>query len=102
MPQSPCQKKVFEDVFKERRYQERQWGDVDDTLNTPWMWCAYICSYATKWMQNPHRWTREDTEEFYDRMIQTSAIAAAAAESILRQREAHGKTFYEGAAPPKQ
>jgi hypothetical protein len=46
-------------------------------------------------MQNPHRWTREDTEEFYDRMIQTSAIAAAAAESVLRQRDTHGKTFYE-------
>ena len=102
MPQLRWQKRVFEDVLKERRYQERQWGDVDDTLNTPWMWCAYICSYATKWMQNPHRWTREDTEEFYDRMIQTSAIAAAAAESVLRQREAHGKTFYEGAAPPEQ
>ena len=43
------------------------WGQqVDDTLNTPWMWCAYICSYATKWMKDPHRWTREDTEEFYD------------------------------------
>ena len=79
MPQLRWQKRVFEDVLKERRYQERQWGDVDDTLNTPWMWCAYICSYATKWMQNPHRWRREDTEEFYDRMIQTSAIAAAAA-----------------------
>ena len=102
MPQSRWQNKVFEDVLKERRYQERQWGDVDDTLNTPWMWCAYICSYATKWMQNPHRWTREDTEEFYDRMIQTSAIAAAAAESVLRQREAHGKTFYEGAVTPEQ
>jgi hypothetical protein len=101
MPQSRWQKKVFDDVLKERRYQERQWGDVDDTLNTPWMWCAYICSYATKWMQNPHRWRREDTEEFYDRMIQTSAIAAAAAESVLRQRESHGKTFYEGAAPPE-
>ena len=82
--------------MKERRYQDRQWGQqVDDTLNTPWMWCAYICSYATKWMKDPHRWTREDTEEFYDRMIQTSAIAAAAAESVLRQRDAHGKTFYE-------
>jgi hypothetical protein len=57
--------------------------DVDDTLNTPWMWCAYICGYATKWMKNPHRWTREDTEEFYDRMVETSAIAAAAAESVL-------------------
>ena len=102
MPQSRWQKKVFDDVLKERRYQEHQWGDVDDTLNTPWMWCAYICSYATKWMQNPHRWRREDTEEFYDRMIQTSAIAAAAAESILRQRDTHGKTFYESDDRPEQ
>jgi len=93
------QQKVFDDVLKERRYQERQWSHVDDTLNTPWMWCAYICSYATKWMQNPHRWTREDTDEFYDRMIETSAIAAAAAESVLRQRDSHGKTFYETDAP---
>jgi phosphoserine aminotransferase len=53
MPQSPWQQRVFEDVLKERLYQERKWGqDVDDTLNTPWMWCAYLCSYATKWMQN--------------------------------------------------
>jgi hypothetical protein len=36
-----------------------------------------------------------DTEEFYDRMVETSAIAAAAAESVLRQRDPHGKTFYE-------
>ena len=95
-PQSRWQQKVFEDVLKERLYQDRQWGpDVDDTLNTPWMWCAYLCGYATKWMKNPHRWTREDTEEFYDRMIETSAIAAAAAESVLRQRDSRGKTFYE-------
>jgi hypothetical protein len=63
--------------------------EADDTLNTPWMWCAYVCGYTTKCMKNPHRWTREDTEEFYDRMIQTSAIAEAAAESVLRQRVRH-------------
>jgi hypothetical protein len=69
-PQSRWQQKVFEDVLKERLYQDPQWGpEVDDTLNTPWMWCTYLCGYATKWMKNPHRWTREDTEEFYDRMI---------------------------------
>jgi hypothetical protein len=92
-PRSRWQHKVFEDVLKERLYQERQWGDLDDTLNTPWMWCAYICSYATKWMQNPHRWTREDTEEFYDRMIQTSAIAAAAAESAFAREIPTARPF---------
>jgi hypothetical protein len=45
---------LFEDVLKERLYQDRQWGpEVDDTLNTPWMWCAYLCGYATKWMKEP-------------------------------------------------
>ena len=93
-PQSRWQERVFEDVLKEMLYQDRQWGpEVDDTLNTPWMWCAYLCGYATKWMKDPHRWTGEDTEEFYDRMIETSAIAAAAAESVLRQRDSRGKTF---------
>jgi hypothetical protein len=46
--QSCWQQKVFEDVLKERLYQDRQWGpEVDDTLNMPWMWCAYLCGYAT-------------------------------------------------------
>jgi hypothetical protein len=31
----------------------------------------------------------------YDRMVETSAIAAAAAESVLRQGDTQGKTFYE-------
>jgi hypothetical protein len=32
-PESRWQQKVFEDVLKERRYQDRQWGqEVDDTL----------------------------------------------------------------------
>jgi hypothetical protein len=79
---------VSEDVLRERLYQDKQWGhEVDDTQNTPWMWTAYLCSYATKWMKDPFKFTREDTDEFYDRMIQTAAIAAAAAESVVRQRD---------------
>jgi hypothetical protein len=74
-PRSRRQQRVFDDVLKERRYQDRQWGqEIDDTLNTPWMWCAYVCGYAMKWMKNPHRWTRKDTEEFYDRMIRERAL----------------------------
>jgi hypothetical protein len=41
--QSRWQEKVFEDVLKERLYQDRQWGqDVDDKLNTPWMLRVYL------------------------------------------------------------
>jgi hypothetical protein len=95
-PHRKIQAKVFEEVLKERFYQDRKWGPkIDDTQTTPWMWSAYICNYATKWMKDPLHFTRDDTGEFYDRMIQVSAIAAAACESVLRQREMHGKTFYE-------
>ena len=46
-------------------------------------------------MKDPFRFKREDTHELYDRMIETAAIAAAACESVLRQRGMNGKTFYE-------
>jgi hypothetical protein len=54
---------------------------------------AYVCCYATK-IKDPFRFKREDTDELYDRMIQTAAISAAACESVLRQRDMNGKTFY--------
>src|SRR4029079_13826616 len=41
------------------------------------------------------KWKREDTDDFYNAMIETAAICAAAAESVLRQRNANGRTFYE-------
>ncbi len=37
------------------------------------MWTAYVCSYATKWMKDPFRFKREDTNEFYDGMIETGS-----------------------------
>ena len=93
-PQSRWQERVFEDVLK-RGVIRIVNGASKSMTHTPWIWCAYICSYDTKWMKDPHRWTREETEEIYARMIQTTAIAAAAAESVLRQRDSRGKTFYE-------
>jgi len=54
MPQSRWQQRVFEDVLKERRYQERKWGrQVDDTLNTPWMWCAYLTRLRDQMDERP-------------------------------------------------
>ena len=43
------------------------------------------------------KWTREDTDDFYDAMIETAAVCAAAAESVLRQRNKNGRTFFEPA-----
>jgi len=53
-PHRKIQAKVFEEVLKERFYQDRKWGPkIDDTQTTPWMWSAYTCNYATKWMKDP-------------------------------------------------
>ena len=52
----------------------------------------FLCDQMDK---DPFRFKREDTNEFYDRMIETASIAAAACESVLRQRDMNGKTFYE-------
>lgn len=58
---------ILNEIRMEREYQDKRWGHVvDDTLNTPWMWSAYI-----------------------------AAICVAAIESIDRQRSANSKTFYE-------
>jgi hypothetical protein len=90
---------VFEDIMRVRSMQDRLWGHkVDDTMNDPWHWCAYISYCSVRWMRDPHKWTREDTDDFYDAMIETAAVCAAAAESIVRQRNENGRTFFEPAS----
>jgi len=89
---------IAKKIMRARAVQDRMWGrEVDDTKNDPWRWSTYISHCAIRWMRDPHNWTREDTDDFYDAMIETAAICAAAAESVLRQRNANGRTFYEPA-----
>lgn len=88
---------VLNEVKAERQYQQEKWGnESDDTFNTPWMWVAYITQYAGSWMKGLFRLDTALTDGFRTAMVKTAAIAVAAAESIDRQREANGKTFYEG------
>ena len=87
---------VFDHIMRVRAVQDRMWGhEIDDTKNDPWRWSTYISHSAVRWMRDPHKWTREDTDDFYDAMTETAAICAAAAESVLRQRNKNGRTFYE-------
>jgi hypothetical protein len=75
---------VFDQIMRARAVQDRMWGrEVDDTKNDPWRWSTYISHCAVRWMRDPHKWTREDTDDFYDAMIETAAICAAAAESVV-------------------
>lgn len=87
---------VLDDIRNERKYQVEKWGNgSDDTRNTPWMWVAYIASYATKWMSGKFRVDSNDANAFREKMIKTAAIAVAAVESLDRQRSQTGKAFYE-------
>lgn len=87
----------FGEVAQELMRQEAKFGiEIDDTVNTPWMWAAYISQYATKWMTGSFAPIGlEATNSFRICMIKVAALAIAAALSVDRQRTANGSTFYE-------
>jgi len=88
---------VYDEIKKERDYQEERWGhDLDDSRNTPWMWAAYIGQYATRWMVGSFApLKREVTNDFRTCMIKVATLAIAAVESLDRQREKDETAFYE-------
>lgn len=88
---------ILEEIKAEREYQITKWGnDADDTVNTPNDFVTYITGYATKWFPGGFFPIQpEATDKFRECMIKTAALAVAAAESVDRQRETQGHTFYE-------
>lgn len=89
---------ILEEVAKERQYQQERWGNTaDDTVNTPNDFVTYVANYSTKWFPGGFTpYTPETVDAFRKSMIKTAALAVAAVESIDRQRQAQGQTFYEG------
>lgn len=88
---------IYDEIRNERTYQQDRWGnETDDTLNTPWMWAAYIAQYATRWMAGTFLPLSGDvTDNFRKAMVKVATIAIAAVESLDRQRAEKGKAFYE-------
>jgi hypothetical protein len=93
---------VFDDAC-----QDRQWGqEVDDTLNTPWMWCAYVCGYATKWMKNPHRWThrgilrQDDPDEHLVVVVQDGDVIIFALQRLSLSRALFSASIAPRSSPP--
>lgn len=83
-------------VKEERDYQIMKWGNEnDDTFNTPYSWITWINITATKFACGKAQFDPRMTDVFRNSMIQVAALAVAAVESIDRQRENNGKTFYE-------
>jgi hypothetical protein len=95
---------ILNEIDAERDYQIGRWGNnADDELNEPNDFVAYMNAYATKWFPGGFApYTPETVDAFRKSMIKTAAIAVAAVESIDRQREEAGHTFYEaGLRGPK-
>ena len=95
---------VLIEINNERIYQENKWGNkADDTLNTPNDYIAYMNAYSTRWFPGGFApYAPETVDQFRKSMVKTAAIAVAAIESIDRQRETAGRTFYEnGERGPK-
>lgn len=88
---------IYEEIQNERDYQINRWGnEIDDLVNNPWMWTAYITQYAGKWLSGAFLpFSKEGTDLFRTSMIKVAAIAIAAVESLDRQRNENGSTFYE-------
>jgi hypothetical protein len=89
---------ILSEIDKERTYQEGKWGnETDDTVNTPNDYVTYMAAYSTKWFPGGFTpYSAETVNAFRKSMVKTAALAVAAVESIDRQREEAGHTFYEG------
>lgn len=88
---------VIEAVAKEREYQVARWGlEADDTLNTPNDFVSYITRYSSRWFPGGFApYTTETVNDFRESMVKVATLAIAAVESVDRQREEAGHTFYE-------
>lgn len=93
---------IYGSIRQEREYQVGKWGnDADDNLNTPNDFVSYINAFSTKWFPGGFApYTTETVDAFRESMVKVAALAVAAIESVDRQRDEAGHTFYE-ANPPK-
>lgn len=88
---------ILNEIANERLYQEEKWGNnADDTKNTPNDFVSYISCYSTYWFDGGFApYSPETVNAFRKSMVKTAALAVAAIESVDRQRENSGGTFYE-------
>jgi hypothetical protein len=88
---------ILFEINNERVYQQKRWGDnADDTQNAPNDFVSYIAHHSTRWFNGGFApYSSATVAEFRRQMIKVAALAVAAIESIDRQQEKVGKTFYE-------
>lgn len=89
--------KILNEINLEREYQKNKWGNaVDDTVNEPNDFIAYMNAYSTRWFPGGFSpYSPETLDAYRTSMIKTAAIAVAAVESLDRQRATNGKAFFE-------
>lgn len=72
---------ILKRISEERDYQDHRWGNSDDDFNSPNDFISYLNHYSTKWLDGTLKPYNEETIfKFRESMIQTAAIATAAAE----------------------
>jgi hypothetical protein len=83
-------RKVLEEIFTERQYQETKWGDSFDSKNTANDWVAYIVKYAGQSVTLP--W---NSDQFRTQLLKVAAICVAAVERIDRNNGVLPKRHYD-------
>lgn len=79
---------LLQDVMQERLHQIEKWGGarVDDEKNTPNDFVSYLAHYSTRWYSGAFPPYDTDTlRAFRKSMIQTAALALAAAQWVDRE-----------------
>jgi hypothetical protein len=68
-------REVFEEIEKERAYQQDKWGNDFDEKNTPNDWVAYMSKYLGQAVTMPF-----DVEKFRTQILKVATIATAVLE----------------------
>jgi hypothetical protein len=78
------QRRVLDDVLRERDYQRGRWGTDHDTLHSKFEWVSIMVTWLGKAASSA---IGGDSNGFRKRMVQVSAISLAAIESVDRNPE---------------
>lgn len=79
---------IFDEIRKEREYQDSKWGTEFDDKNTINDWCAYIIIYLGKAVTM--NITKEDQRKF---LVKVASIAVAAIETFDKNSEFYNRHY---------
>lgn len=81
-------KKLFPEVEAEHNYAMEKWGgdNVDDEMNSPIQWMAYLQHYSSRWYPGHFPpFSEAELADFRRDMIKVANLALSAAEQVDRK-----------------